>query len=124
VSVRAGLLVVRLRRIGGRAHVEGNVITTGPVSSLSAPRPEAIRVVNIGSNVVAHSSIEVQWPDPEAIGIGVFSQFAQWPMDHAVVLDNDVTMVPPDGTAFGPLSTGIDIRGFGTSYGLTATSSP
>jgi len=39
---------INLRRIGGRAHVEGNVITTGPVSSQTTPRPEAIRVVNSG----------------------------------------------------------------------------
>src|SRR5262245_13660322 len=103
---------INFRRIGGRAHVEGNVITTGFVSSQSAPRPEAIRVVNIGSYVIAHNSINCQWPDPEAMGIGVFSQFTEWPMEHAVVLDNEVTMLPPEGTVFGTFSAGIDIRGF------------
>ena len=103
---------INLRRIGGRAHVEGNVITTGPVSSQTAPRPEAIRAVNIGSYVIAHNVIHSQWPDPEAIGIGVFSQIADWPMANAVVIDNEVTMLPPDGVQFGALSAGIDIRGF------------
>src|SRR5262249_49080387 len=82
------------------------------VSSQSTVRPEAIRVVNIGSYVIAHNSIECQWPDPDAMGIGVFSQFAQWPMEHAIVLDNDVTMLPPEGTVFGTVSSGIDVRGF------------
>jgi hypothetical protein len=103
---------IALRRIGGRAHVEGNVITTGPVSSPSAPRPEAIRVANTGSYVIAHNAIECQWPDPEAMGIGLFSQISQWPLENAEVLDNDVTMLPLDGTVFGTLSAGIDIRGF------------
>ncbi len=103
---------INLRRIGGRARVEGNVITTGPVSSPTTPRPEAIRAVNIGSYVIAHNVIHSQWPDPEAIGIGVFSQFADWPITDAVVVDNQVAMLPPDGVQFGALSAGIDIRGF------------
>lgn len=102
---------INLRRIGGRVHVEGNVITTGPVSGAAA-RPEAIRAVNIGSYVIAHNMIHSQWPDPNAIGIGVFSQVADWPMTNATVVDNDVTMLPPDGVQFGTLSAGIDIRGF------------
>jgi hypothetical protein len=110
---------INFRHIGGRVHVENNVLTTGPVSSQQAPRPEVIRVVNTGSYVVAHNSIDCQWPDPDAIGIGVFSQFAQWPMERAVVLDNDVTMAPPAGTVFGNLSAGIEIRGFANSNRVT-----
>jgi hypothetical protein len=103
---------INFRRLGGRAHIEGNVISTGQVSSLKAPVPEAIRIVNTGSYVIAHNTIDCQWTDPQAIGIGVFSQFQQWPMEHAVVMDNHVTMSPPTGTVFGNLSAGIDIRGF------------
>jgi hypothetical protein len=100
---------INLRRIGGRAHVEGNVVTTGPVSS--GTRPEVIRAVNIGSYVIAHNVIHSQWPDPDAIGIGVFSQVADWPI-KAEVVDNEVTMSPPEGVLFGDFSAGIDIRGF------------
>jgi hypothetical protein len=103
---------INFRRVGGRAHVEGNVIHTGPISSQKAPRPEAIRIVNTGSYVIAHNKIDCEWPDPEAIGIGVFSQIAAWPIEHAVVMDNDVIMSPPPDTVFGNLSAGIDIRGF------------
>jgi len=101
------------RRIGGRAHVEGNVITTGPVTSQS--NTEAIRAVNIGSFVIAHNVIHSQWPDPDAIGISVFSQLADWPMADAVVVDNEVTMSPPDGVIFAGFGAGIDIRGFAQS---------
>jgi len=100
---------INLRRIGGRVHAEGNVITTGPVS---ATGPEAIRAVNIGSYVIAHNVIHSQWPDPGAIGIGVFSQVVDWPMADAVIVDNEVTMSPPDGAQFTNFSAGIDIRGF------------
>jgi hypothetical protein len=42
----------------------------------------------------------------------VFSQFAEWPIEHAIVIDNDVTMSPPEGTVFTADSAGISIRGF------------
>jgi len=71
-----------------------------------------IRAVNIGSYVIAHNTIDCQWPDPDAKGIGVFSQFATWQMEHAVVTDNDVAMSPPPGTVFGDFSAGIELRGF------------
>jgi hypothetical protein len=106
---------INFRRVDGRVYVERNVITTGSVSSQTAPRPEAIRVANTGSYLIAHNSIDCGWPDAEAIGIGVFSQFADWPMERAIVVDNDVTMTPPEGTVFGPLSAGINIRGFAMS---------
>lgn len=106
---------INFRRVDGRVYVERNVITTGSVSSQAAPRPEVIRVANTGSYLIAHNSIDCGWPDAEAIGIGAFSQFADWPMEGAIVVDNDVTMTPPDGTVFGPLSAGINIRGFAQS---------
>jgi hypothetical protein len=106
---------INFRRVEGRVYVEQNVITTGSVSSLQAPGPEVIRIANIGSYLIAHNKIDCEWPDAEAKGIGVFSQFGEWPMEHAIVVDNDVTMAPPEGTVFVPGSAGIDIRGFAQS---------
>lgn len=103
---------INFRRVDGRVYVERNVITTGSVSSQKAPGPEVIRVANIGSYLIAHNSIDCRWADAEAKGIGVFSQLADWPMERAIVVDNDVTMAAPEGTVFGPLSAGINIRGF------------
>jgi hypothetical protein len=103
---------INLRRVGGRAYVDGNVIMTGPVSSQTAARPEAIRAANIGTYVITDNVIHSEWPDPDAIGIGVFSQFAAWPVTDAVVVNNEVTMSPPEGAQFGDFSAGIDIRGF------------
>ncbi|MBV9081783.1 MAG: hypothetical protein JOZ62_03845 [Acidobacteriaceae bacterium] len=103
---------INIRRVGGRAHVESNVLITAPVSSTTALRPEVIRAVNIGSYVIAHNSIECQWPDPDAVGIGVWTQVPDWPMEHAVVVDNQVTMSPPEATVFGSFSAGIGIWGF------------
>jgi hypothetical protein len=60
--------------------------------------------------MIAHNSIQSGWA--QAQGIGVFSQFAQWTMEGAMVVDNDITMSPPENTAFGPDSAGISIRGF------------
>ena len=88
------------------------MITTGPVSGT---RPEAIRIVNIGSFVIAHNVIHSQWPDPDAIGIGVFSQVADWPI-NAVVVDNNVTMSPPEGVC-----SAILAQGSTSGASLTAT---
>jgi hypothetical protein len=103
---------INFRRVDGRVYVERNVITTGSVASTVNPGPEVIRVANIGSYLIAHNKIDCQWADANAKGIGVFSQFGDWPMARATVVDNDVTMEPPDGTVFGTLSAGINIRGF------------
>jgi hypothetical protein len=100
---------IDFRRIGGRVHIERNVLTTGSVSG-PAGNPQVIRIVNTGSYMIAHNSIHCGWA--QAIGIVVFSQIADWPMEGAFVEGNDVTMSPPEGTAFGPDSAGIAIRGF------------
>ncbi len=102
---------INFRRVVGRAYIERNVITTGSMVG-TAPLPEAIRAVNSGSYLIARNSIDCGWPEAQAIGIGVFSQFAAWPIERAIIVDNEVTMAPPEGTVFGPLSAGINIRGF------------
>ena len=91
------------------------MITTGSVVGTTAGRPMAIRVVNIGSYLVAHNVIDCGWPAMGAQGIGVFSQVADWPMERASVVDNFVTMSAPEGTVFGPESAGIMIEGFARS---------
>ena len=100
------------RRIVGRAYIERNVLATGSVSFLpQAMNQEVIRVANIGSYLIAHNSIDCGWAPP-AQGIGVFSQRAEWPMERAIVVDNDVTMSPPEGSVFDLNSAGIWIGGF------------
>jgi hypothetical protein len=113
---------IDVRRIGGTAHVEGNVVTTGNVVSTVNPGPEVIRVANIGSYVIAHNSIHCEWPDPLAKGITVFSQIPQWPMQRAIVADNEVVMSAAPDTVFGDSSAGIDIRGFATANIVTHNS--
>ena len=102
---------IDIRRVGGRAYVEGNVISTGSVAGLPAG-PMAIRVVNIGSYLIARNKIDCGWADGRAKGIGVYSQFAEWSMERAIVVDNDVAMSAPEGTVFGVDSAGIQVRGF------------
>jgi len=101
---------IDLRRIGGRAYVEGNRIITSSVASQATA--EVIRVVNVGSFVIAHNVIDCQWSNPDAIGMGVYSQVAEWPIVNALVVDNEITMSPPRSVQFTNFSAGIDIRGF------------
>lgn len=106
---------IDFRLVGGRVYIERNVVKTGSVSG-STPRPHAIRAVNSGSYLIAHNSIDCGWESPDAEGIGVFSQVRpevgqQWPIKSAIVVDNDVTMSPPEGTVFGTFSAGIGVYG-------------
>lgn len=110
---------INFRRIAGRAHIEQNVITTGTLVG-TTPRPEAIRVANTGSYVIARNRIDCQWPDASAIGIGLFSQFSAWPIQSAAIVDNEVTMSPPDDPTFVDFSAGIDVRGF-AGYNVVAS---
>ena len=102
---------INFRRIVGRAHIAHNVIATGALAGRALGN-QAIRVVNIGTYVIAHNSIDCGWPTSDAQGIGVFSQFAAWPIEHAVVVDNDITMSAPASTAFSASSAGIGVFGF------------
>jgi hypothetical protein len=102
---------INFRRLVGHADIEHNVITTGSVFG-TAPRNQTIRVANIGSYLVAHNSITCEWALSDAEGIGVFSQFAAWPVEQAVIVDNDIHMRPPEGTVFTAFSAGIAVYGF------------
>jgi len=102
---------ININRVSGRVYVERNVLTTGSVVRQSAPATQAIRVVHIGSYVIAHNSIDCGWGD-DVQGIGVYSPVVDWPMERAIVVDNDVNMEAPEGRVFGPESAGIMIEGF------------
>jgi hypothetical protein len=102
---------INFRRLVGHAEIERNVITTGSVVGTAA-RNQVIRVVNTGAYLVAHNSITCEWATTDAEGIGVFSQFAAWPMEHALIVDNDIQMRPPEGTVFTAFSAGIGVYGF------------
>lgn len=42
----------------------------------------------------------------------MFSQFAAWPVEGAIVVDNNVNMSAPDGTVFSSFSAAIGVYGF------------
>jgi serine/threonine protein kinase len=99
---------INIRRVNGRVRVLGNTLRTSHEVAIGGN--DAVRLVNTGSYLMANNSIECKWAD--AAGIAVFSQFAEWPMERAIVEDNDVLMSPPPGTVFGDFSAGINVRGF------------
>jgi hypothetical protein len=94
-------------------RIEHNTINTGTIGVPDA-RSSAIRVANLGSYVIAHNAIDCDWAVSDAEGIGVFSQFAAWPIANAVIEDNRIAMSPPGGTVFGAFSAGIGVYGFAT----------
>jgi hypothetical protein len=100
---------INVNEIGGRAHIERNVITTGVVAGPSnGVQPDVIHAVGSGSYLIAHNSIVSEW----AAGAGIRVQGSAWsPEARAIVLDNDITMSAPEGTVFGANSAAIEIRG-------------
>ena len=99
---------LNIRRVNGRVRVLGNTLRTS--RDLAQGSHDAVRLVNTGSYLMANNAIECRWAD--AAGIAVFSQFAEWPMERAIVEDNDVLMSPPANSVFGDSSAGINIRGY------------
>ncbi len=63
-----------------------------------------------GSYLIANNSIDCAWADGVAAGITVLGQSANFPQASAVVVDNNVTMSAPDGTVFGAISAGIEVK--------------
>jgi hypothetical protein len=102
-----------LVQIGGRAHVERNVLATGatmlPSGGVVGALVEGIKFQASGSYLIAHNSIDCGFANGAAIrGL----DRAGLPEGRAIVADNDVTMSAPEGTVFGTESAGIEIRGF------------
>jgi hypothetical protein len=102
---------IDFRRIGGRAEIVQNMITTGLIAGRT-PRPQAIRAANTGSYLIAHNYIDCQWATPDAEAIGVFSQVATWPVEGADVRDNQVYMSAPASTVFTDFSAGVGVYGY------------
>jgi hypothetical protein len=101
---------INVYQVGGQVLIDRNVVTTGAIAGFATGiAPDAIHIVGSGSYRVTRNSVHSRWA--KGAGIRVHSQFAAWPIAHAVVEDNDVYMDAPAGTVFGTNSAGIDIWG-------------
>lgn len=103
---------INFRRVVGQVTIDHNVLNTGTIGVPEA-RSQVIRVANLGSYVIERNVIHCAWAGvADAEGIGVFSQISAWPIEHAMVEHNQVTMSPSEGTILGPFSAGIGVYGF------------
>jgi len=100
---------MNIRGVGGRTFIEGNVIATGTVPGVIFGALHPIFVADptdVNSYVIAHNSIDVEWPTGSAAGIAV-----RQAIRHAIVVDNEINMKAPEGTIFDERSAGIEITG-------------
>jgi hypothetical protein len=99
---------IDINSVAGRVRIERNVIATGAVTGPSnGVQPDVIHAVGTGSYLIAGNTIISEW----ATGAGIRVQgSAAVPEAGAVVVDNDITMLAPDGTVFGSNSAAIEIR--------------
>ena len=88
------------------------MIRTGPIASRANPRLDAIRAANIGHFTIANNVVILEWDHPNVAGIGMFSQFADWPLRNAMVVGNEVILLPPGAPSSGDVAAGIEVRGF------------
>ena len=100
---------ITVRRVIGHVRLFGNVVKTGS----ERVDYEAIRLVNTGSYWMANNTIECQWAD--CVGIAVFSQSREWPIQSAIIEHNQVNMSPPPGPVYADSSAAIEIKGFAHS---------
>jgi hypothetical protein len=104
---------IEIRGIGGRTFIEGNVIATGTIAGPNGVafhpifvQDGSVLVPTLNSYLIAHNSVDVQWPTGSAAGITV-----RGAISHAIVVDNDVNMEASEGTVFDFRSAGIEITG-------------
>jgi hypothetical protein len=102
---------INFRQIEGRAMVSQNVITTGSVVAKPA-RTQVIRVAGSGLYRITNNVIQCDWANPDAEGVGLFSNVPASPIEHAVVEDNEITMATPPTTTFTAFSAGIGVFGY------------
>jgi len=101
---------INIRRVLGKVRVLGNTVQTSPETVGDV---DAVRIVHVKSILMANNTVECKWPN--AAAIQVYSPYAEWPTDSAIVEDNSVLMSPSPGAALGDFSAGISIRGFADS---------
>jgi hypothetical protein len=102
---------INFRQIEGREMVRQNVITTCSVVAKPS-RNQVIRIAGSGLYRIANNVIRCDWANPDAEGIGMFSNVAASPIEHAVVEHNEITMATPPTTVFTAFSAGIGVFGY------------
>ncbi len=100
---------INIYSVGGRAHIERNVITTGAIGMNVMPSGDVIHIVGPGSFLIAHNSIDCAWATGLQSGIRLQSRPDQAVSD-AVVVGNEINMSAPEGTVFGVTSAAIEVR--------------
>jgi serine/threonine protein kinase len=103
---------IMVRRAAGLVRVTANRIETS-TEVAREPDHEAVRLVNTGKYRMAGNIIDCRWAN--GVGIAVFSQFREWPIQGAVIEDNQVNMRPPPSIVFADSSAAIHIKGFADS---------
>jgi serine/threonine-protein kinase len=104
---------ILVRRVAGFVRMTGNRVATSTELAPADPAPEAVRLVNTGKYQMAGNTINCRWAN--CVGIAVFSQFREWPVQGARIEDNQVNMLPPLSTLLPDSSAAIRIKGFADS---------
>src|SRR5262249_50680565 len=104
---------IAVNQVGGRVHIDRNVITTGSITGPSnGIQPDVIHAVGSGRYLIANNSIVSEWATGAGIRVQGNVGLAE---SNALVVDNDIAMSAPEETIFGANSgansAGIEIRG-------------
>jgi hypothetical protein len=106
---------INIYGLGGRAYIEQNVISTTDDAGLNVmPSGDVMHIAGPGSFLIAHNTINCAWTSGQPAGIRLMTR-ANEPVSHAIVVENDINMLAPEGTEFGAASAAIEVRGAGDS---------
>jgi hypothetical protein len=102
---------INIRRVVGQVSVERNAVRSDTMMG-PAGGATGIFIFDLGSYLVARNRVHLRWATGTGFGIDVRGKHAAWPIEHAMVVDNDIDMDAPAGTVFGSDSAGVRIDGY------------
>jgi Right handed beta helix region len=100
---------INVWRIGGRARIERNIVTTAVYTGHASNYVTGIHCACSGSYLIAHNRIDVA--DPNGVGIRIKGCSVGGAAERASITDNDVFMSATEGAVLGAGSAGIEIKG-------------
>ena len=104
---------INIYSVGGRAYIERNTITTTGDAGINVmPSGDVMHIVGPGSFLIAHNTINCGWTSGQQSGIRLQTRPDE-PVSKAIVVDNDINMLAPEGTKFTSTSAAIEVRGAG-----------
>jgi hypothetical protein len=111
---------IRVNQLSGEAlstagrRGAGQIQVTCKRPTGSEPSGDMMHIVGPGSFLIARNTINCAWTSGQQAAIRLQTR-ADQPASHAIVVENDINMLAPEGTTFSATSAAIEVRAAGDS---------